>query len=61
MGKRLMSATFVTDIATVDRPDRPFHHSVRSGSCPFVIVSIAMISGLPRLSHRGSSVATETG
>src|SRR5438552_3012285 len=49
VGKRIMSATFVTDIATVAGLTILFV-SPTIWIVPFAIVSIALIAGLPRLS-----------
>lgn len=49
VGKRLMSATFVTDIATVFGLTVLFI-TPTTWIIPFVVVSVALIAGLPRLS-----------
>ena len=50
VGKRLMSATFVTDIATVTGLTVLFLKPT-VWIAPFVLVSIALIAGLPRVSR----------
>ena len=59
VGKRLMSATFVTDIATVAGLTALFV-TPTIWIVPFVVVSVALIVGLP-WPRRGSSRATATG
>ena len=59
VGKRLMSATFVTDIATVAGLTILFVKPT-VWIVPFVLVSIALIAGLPRVARAGSSAATAT-
>jgi Kef-type K+ transport system membrane component KefB len=51
VGKRLMSATFVTDIATVAGLTILFIKPT-VWIVPFVVVSIALIAGLPRVAAR---------
>jgi Kef-type K+ transport system membrane component KefB len=59
VGKRLMSATFVTDIATVTGLTVLFI-TPTIWVVPFVVISLVMIFALPRLST-GFFAATETG
>jgi len=58
--KRLMSATFVTDIATVAGLTVLFATPTVCAT-PFVLVSVALILGLPMGARRGSSRGTATG
>ena len=51
VGKRLMSATFVTDIATVTGLTILFVKPT-AWIVPFVLVSIALVAGLPRTAAR---------
>ena len=60
VGKRLMSATFVTDIATVIGLTVLFVKPT-IWIVPFVVVSILLIVGLPTDRLPGSSAATATG
>ena len=50
IGKRIMSATFVTDILTVIGPVGAVHHAETSGLIPFAAVSVGFIWGLPKIS-----------